>query len=161
MVTDLPLTPTRPIDAGMRRFCYDCKKCAEDCPSLSLMFDKEPSWEHPTAPLAMNAALQANEDMLGDYASWPWNVTGIKAWWLDVPTCVMCKACMAACVFSKLNSASIHNIVKATASITPIFNGFFRTMDDVFGYGIKNPEEFWELNLPSYGIDTTWGATRY
>ncbi len=32
VITDLPLAPTRPIDAGIFRFCRTCKKCAEVCP---------------------------------------------------------------------------------------------------------------------------------
>ena len=33
MLTDLPLAPTKPIDAGVAKFCLSCKKCAENCPS--------------------------------------------------------------------------------------------------------------------------------
>ena len=36
LVTDLPLAPTKPIDAGIMRFCRTCKKCAETCPSGAL-----------------------------------------------------------------------------------------------------------------------------
>ncbi|MGB2856378.1 MAG: reductive dehalogenase, partial [Dehalococcoidia bacterium] len=31
VITDLPLAPTKPIDAGIFRYCRDCKKCAEQC----------------------------------------------------------------------------------------------------------------------------------
>ena len=33
MLTDLPLAPTNPTDSGIQRFCYDCVKCADACPS--------------------------------------------------------------------------------------------------------------------------------
>ena len=158
MLTDLPLAPTNPVDAGLMRFCYTCFKCADSCPSDSLNRAKEPSWEQPDAPFAMNPALEEHYDMLKNYKNWPWNVKGIKAWWLDVPTCVMCRNCMGSCPFSKMHDSSIHELVGAIAATTPIFNGFFRQMDDFFGYGLKDPEEFWKLDLPTYGIDTTWGA---
>jgi epoxyqueuosine reductase len=45
VITDLPLAPTKPIDAGIFRFCRDCKKCAEFCPSHALSMETEPTWE--------------------------------------------------------------------------------------------------------------------
>lgn len=66
--------------------------------------------------------------------------------------------------------------VAATLATTPVFNGFFRTMDDVFSYGLRGRRhdyheigdpavdaaqgEWWSLNLPSYGIDSTIGAQK-
>ena len=45
VITDLPLAPTKPIDAGIMEFCRTCKKCAEACPSGALSMEPEPSWE--------------------------------------------------------------------------------------------------------------------
>jgi hypothetical protein len=66
-----------------------------------------------------------------------------------------CTICFAVCPFSKEDKAWIHNLVSGTVAVTPIFDGFFRSMDDAFGYGAqKDPEEWWHLDLPEYGIDT-------
>jgi hypothetical protein len=51
----------------------------------------------------------------------------------------------------------------ATAAITPLFNGFFRSLDDTFGYEafrMKEPEYiemFWngKANIPRFGTETS------
>ena len=45
LLTDLPVATDKPIDAGIMEFCRRCKKCAEACPSESLSFEDEPTWE--------------------------------------------------------------------------------------------------------------------
>jgi hypothetical protein len=52
----------------------------------------------------------------------------------------------------------IHQVVKATASITPIFNSLFSAMHPTMGYGMKTEEEieeWWHMSLPAYGFDST------
>jgi len=64
---------------------------------------------------------------------------------------------MGACVWTKENKTSLHNIVKATASMVPRAAGLMVYMDDLFGYSLK-PEkvrdEWWNMNLPHRGLDT-------
>lgn len=126
VMTDLPVTSNKPIDAGMFRFCHTCKKCAELCPSGAISKTDEPSWE-----------------------GFSWSRPGVKCWNTDMEKCLpyrgsfdteglfaaCCSVCQANCVFSKLNEASIHGIIKNVISTTGAFNGFFKSMDDVFGYG--------------------------
>ncbi|AKG54204.1 reductive dehalogenase [Dehalogenimonas sp. WBC-2] len=53
IITDLPLAPTKPIDAGIRRFCHSCMSCALTCPGNAVSrggiptneIQMEPSWE--------------------------------------------------------------------------------------------------------------------
>ncbi|MFU8840093.1 MAG: reductive dehalogenase [Nitriliruptoraceae bacterium] len=146
LVTDLPLEPTKPIDAGIMRFCETCKICAEECPSDSLSFEDEPFWE-----------------TRGD-----WNEPGHKAWFEDSPSCMEywrtgpgtnCGICFSVCPYAKKDETLVHGLVKATSATTGLFNGFFRSMDDAFGYGERDPAEWWSLDLPEYGIDTQRTAT--
>jgi reductive dehalogenase len=140
--TDLPVAVDKPIDAGIMEFCKRCKKCAEACPSESLSFLDEPTWETQ-----------------GD-----WNNPGHKAFFENAVTCLQywreqagtnCGICFAVCPFTKKDKAWIHEWVKAGSSTAPFLDGFFRSMDDAFGYGAQaSSEEWWNLDLPEYGIDS-------
>jgi reductive dehalogenase len=142
MITDLPLATDKPIDAGIMEFCKQCKKCAEACPAGALSLEDEPTWE----------------------VRGGWNNPGHKAYFEDSVKCYTywqevagsnCGVCFSVCPFSKKNKAWLHSWVKASIALSPILNGFFRSMDDAFSYGAqKDPETWWHLNLPEFGINT-------
>jgi epoxyqueuosine reductase len=141
VVTDLPLAPTKPIDAGMWEFCRTCKKCAEACPTKTLSMN-DPSWE----------------------VKGFWNNPGVKAYYEDAPKCLTywrqsggsCIICFAVCPFTKQDQTFMHAFVQKTVATAPAFNGVMRKMDDVFGYGkLKDPESWWDLDLPPFGYDST------
>lgn len=142
LLTDLPVAVDKPIDAGIMEFCKRCKKCAEACPSESLSFDDEPTWE----------------------VRGGWNNPGHKAYFENSVSCMTywrekagtnCGICFAVCPFSKKDKAWVHEWVKAGSSLAPFADTFFRSMDDAFGYGTKaSSEEWWALDLPEYGIDS-------
>jgi len=144
--TDLPVATDKPINAGIMEFCKRCKKCAEACPSESLSFLDEPTWETQGG----------------------WNNPGHKAYFENAVTCYSywreqagtnCGICFAVCPFTKKDKAWIHEWVKASASAAPFLDGFFRSMDDAFGYGAQaSSEEWWSLDLPEYGIDSSQGV---
>ncbi|MCX7011321.1 MAG: reductive dehalogenase [Candidatus Sumerlaeota bacterium] len=150
VLTNLPLAVDKPIDAGIARFCRDCRKCAEICPSQAISFDRDPSWK----------------------PKGPWNLSGHKAWFTDDHTCfrfwretnTVCGQCFAVCPWSKKDEAWSHTLVKALAGTTGAFDRALRKMDDLFGYGLKNsPEEqeaWWDLDLPQYGFNTAQGKSQ-
>ncbi|AKG54266.1 reductive dehalogenase [Dehalogenimonas sp. WBC-2] len=136
VLTDLPVPTESPIEFGAMRFCKTCKKCAELCPSNSISLETEPSWE----------------------TTGPWNAGGVKTWYADWKTCLpyrnmryagLCGNCQGVCVFSKFDEANIHNIIKGTVAATGIFSGFFRNMDDAFGYGNLSNEDWWNREIPN------------
>lgn len=142
LLTDLPVATDKPIDAGIMEFCKRCKKCAEACPSESLSFLDEPTWETRGG----------------------WNNPGHKAYFEDSVTCrtywreqagTNCGICFAVCPFSKKDQAWVHEWVKAGAATAPFLDSFFRSMDDAFGYGTQpSSESWWSLDLPEYGVDS-------
>ncbi len=142
LVTDLPVATDKPIDAGIMEFCKSCKKCAEACPSGALSFKDGPTWE----------------------TQGEWNNPGHKTWYEDAVKCYTywkegpgtgCSICFSVCPFTKHDKAWIHDWVKGGIAAAPVLNSFFRSMDDAFGYGAqKDPELWWHLDLPEYGIDT-------
>jgi reductive dehalogenase len=142
IITDMPVATDKPIDAGIMEFCKRCKKCAEACSTGALSFEDDPTWE----------------------TRGPWNNPGHKAYFEDSTKCMTywkevgtnCGICFSVCPFSKKDKAWIHDWVKAGASTTPFLDGFFRSMDDALGYGAqKDCEEWWTLDLPEYGTDSS------
>jgi len=149
MLTDLPLAPTRPIDAGIHNFCKSCMTCATYCPSNALSTSPEPSYE----------------------TKGPWNRGGVKTWYEDSLSCrnywaevgTNCGICFAVCPFGVKDRALIHQMVKGTIGTTTIFNGALAEMSrTVYSPGPKDQpqkstEEWWTLDQAEYGTDTTQG----
>ncbi len=146
-MTDLPLAPTKPIDAGLLEFCKRCKKCAEHCPSKSLSFETEPYWE----------------------VKGGWNNPGHKAWFEDSVKCrsywsevgTNCGICFAVCPFASKNLSSYSRVRNFMAATVPGFDKTLKSIDDLlytpyteFGKPQKDPELWWKQNLPDYGIST-------
>ena len=156
-ITDLPIAYSRPVDSGIYRFCRSCKKCAETCLTGSISLEDEPSWE------------VRDLDM---------NVPGLKHWYLNYASCNpwksryapgYCGMCLSVCVFRNFNEALIHPIIQAVTTNTPIFNSFFRQMDDIFGYRTNlmgnrahteddTVEQFWNTIGPEHGFLTHFGS---
>jgi epoxyqueuosine reductase len=141
-ITDMPLALDKPIDAGITRFCRSCKKCAEACPPSALSFATAPSWEP-----------------VGE-----WGNPGHEAWFEDSLRCkrywyeelgTNCGICFSVCPFSKRSSSFMHDLVRMQIATFPFLGELTRTVDDALGYGgQKDPEDWWQLDLPEYGINT-------
>jgi len=144
MLTDLPLAPTKPIDAGIFRFCKTCKKCAEACPSGALSLEDEPFWDIITEQNNYGQkAYHINWHKCRPYA-WPPSIYSVGG----------CSVCQGVCVFSKLDKSSVHDLVKPIVAKTNLFNGFFKAMDDAFSYNdLTNPEDFWNRDFKTYPYD--------
>lgn len=145
MITDLPLTPTKPIDAGMFRFCKACKTCGTYCPPGAISMDDEPTY-----------------DVQG-----PWNKPGIRAYYYNAVKCLTywreittgCAICCAVCPFNQKDTASIHAVLKPIIANSAIFNTFIANMAETFGYNERDretQESWWDIhNAPVRGWDTT------
>ncbi|PPD59232.1 reductive dehalogenase [Dehalogenimonas etheniformans] len=155
IITDLPLEPCKPIDAGIFRFCHTCRKCAEACPSGSISKDSEPSWEIPNFDYKVPNMI---------------NNPGKKLFWSDMTACQASSGyfnkcnhlCRGVCTMNVNAAAMIHEVVKGTLSTTPVFNGFLWNMGKSFGYGTLSAEDWWEMapGLPAWGTFPTLNTTR-
>ena len=148
MLTDLPLAPTKPIDAGLLAFCKVCKKCAEACPAKAISFDDEPSWQ-----------VRGEFNSPG-HKAWFDDAVKCRAYWYEVGT--GCGLCFAACPFAAKDKAALHQIRNTLTSVAPGLGGIVRNLDDILygspdasGKPIKDPTSWWSLDLPEFGIDTT------
>ena len=139
-ITDLPLEPGKPVDFGAFEYCKTCKKCADNCPAAAIPQDTEPGWVKKGF----------------------WQRAGVRTWYRNEPVCRAymyqvdnsCGVCIAVCPFSKLYKAPYHDAVRAISASMPVFNRFFRKMDDYLGYGMRPEaeiEKFWGMDMPPWG----------
>ena len=164
MMTDLPLEHTKPIDAGIWRFCKSCGVCAKFCPpgSIEPKGGREPSWE----PYTTSVTPKFPELPGYGFGTEPETAKlGRKTYWTDMISCQLfaralpnrCQLCFGVCTFNAQYAAMVHDVIRSTASVTPLFNSFFASMGENFGYGLKEgeeKEEWWDMNLPAYGYST-------
>ncbi|AII61471.1 MULTISPECIES: reductive dehalogenase [Dehalococcoides] len=135
-LTDMPIAPTKPIDFGAYKFCETCGICADSCPFG--IIQKGPStWENPDA--AGNGLAQGQ----------------FRGWRTDNVKCPHCPTCQGTCPFNSTSESFIHDMVKVTTTNLPLFNGFFANMERFMEYGRKPQWEFWDIEQPTYGFDTT------
>jgi len=172
MMTDLPMEDTKPIDAGIWKFCQTCGVCAKHCPAgaIELKGGREPSYEPPASKITpfFPALPGLGFDPMGAGES-ELAKLGRKTYWTDTVSCRLyfssvprgCAVCFGTCTFNSQYTAMIHDVVRATAATTSLFNGFFAQMSETFGMGLKEgeaKEEWWDMSLPSYAYDTSVGA---
>jgi reductive dehalogenase len=152
-ITDLPVEPTHPIDAGMFAFCADCGKCGKACPPQCINMDKEPTWEIPN--INGKANLMHNK--------------GTKEYWQDGALCRLyrtevngCNMCWGNCTFTTNKGAMVHEMIRGTISTLSFgpLNNFLYKMGEVFGYGADSAkaEEWWDRSFPVFGMDSTVSA---
>ncbi|XUX01086.1 MAG: reductive dehalogenase [Dehalogenimonas sp.] len=155
ILTDMPLAPSKPIDAGIWRFCHSCGICAETCPSGSICGDKQPSYEIPLKNgfkrMFSNPGPKAFWSDLAECRYYTWSQGGSSS---------ICWTCFPVCPFSADRAASVHAFVRGTAAKTSIFNSFFANMSKTFEYGPHDPDEWWDLSLPVLCMDSTVGASK-
>lgn len=140
VITDLPMELDKPRKFGIAEFCKVCRRCVEACPVNTVNNEQNPSFK----------------------VSGPWSSPGHKTWHGENPTCWAyavstggtCGICLHVCPFNKPQGL-LHSLVRGIIKRTALFNRFFVWADKFFGYGKPmDPEKWWNLDLPTYGIDT-------
>ena len=155
MVTDMPLAPTAPIDAGIFRFCHTCKKCAETCPSEAIGFDNEPTYDLFDPNMYKYNKNNPVKFLTPGKARFKYDAYAC-AW--QTSSTVGCCNCMGTCTFNTNNGAGIHGMVKGLLATTSLFNGFLWRADKAYGFGLTPDDkkaEWWDMSLPVHSIDST------
>ncbi len=130
VITDLPLVPDKPIDFGMLDFCRVCMKCADECPSKAITFDKDPV---------------------------PWN--GYLRWNSDSKKCadfrcvneegVSCGRCLKVCPWNSKEDSWFHEAGIWFGSQGETSSKMLKAIDDMFGYGTEEITKYkWWLEWP-------------
>jgi len=159
LVTDMPLAPTAPIDAGIFRFCHTCKKCAETCPSGAITFDNKPTFELFNVNMYQYGKGKEVKCFSPGKENFVWDAYACR---YQTQITSGCCNCMGTCTFNINNGAGIHGMVKGLLSTTNLFNGFLWRADKFYGFGLTKDEkkaEWWDMSLPVHSIDSTICAT--
>ena len=126
--TDLPLIPDTPIEFGVWDFCMKCEKCAQRCPSQSILYGK---------PTEKPNNISNREGLL----RWPINAETCLAFWAANGT--DCANCIRTCPFNK-PTGRIHDTVRWGIKNFPFLNPLFLWGDDLLGYGKRRKaDKFW------------------
>ncbi|MFX1416363.1 MAG: reductive dehalogenase [Promethearchaeota archaeon] len=132
VLTDMPLLPDRPDNGfceAVIRFCEACEKCADHCPSKSILSGATQAWEGET---------QSNNP-------------GVKKWYVNPETCYGfwmengsdCSNCIRSCPYNKRNGF-LHRSVLWVVRHLPWMNRLVLLLDDILGYGEqKAPGRLW------------------
>jgi reductive dehalogenase len=137
VITDLPLVADTPVEFGVTGLCTVCKKCAQMCPSHSII-----SGERTTEP--HNVSNASGE------LKWPVNGETCRMYWgrMNRP----CTNCISCCPYNKPNTL-FHRTVRWFSDYARWADSFYVKMDSLFGYGKpKRPDKFWEEWQPRKGI---------
>ncbi|MFW9787621.1 MAG: reductive dehalogenase [Candidatus Thorarchaeota archaeon] len=133
VITDMPLTRDYPDEGFCKsviRFCETCEKCAINCPSQSIPYGKEQSWEGETIS----------------------NNPGIKKWFVNGESCYgfwvangsECSNCIRSCPYNK-KDGFLHRTILWFVKHVPLLNRLIVKMDDLVGYGKqKDGARFWK-----------------
>ncbi|MGD9395679.1 MAG: reductive dehalogenase [Candidatus Thorarchaeota archaeon] len=133
VLTDMPLQRDYPDEGFCKsviRFCETCEKCATTCPSQSIPYGKEQTWEGATIS----------------------NNSGIKKWFVEVESCYGfwvengsdCSNCIRSCPYNKKDGI-FHRTILWFVQHTPWLNRLIVKMDDIAGYGKqKSGTRFWK-----------------
>jgi len=86
VITDLPLAADSPIEFGVTEFCEVCGRCADMCPSQSIIHGERTTEPH-------------NVSNSGGVLKWPINAEACRAYWgrMNRP----CTTCISCCPYNK------------------------------------------------------------
>ena len=128
VLTDLPLAPDKPIEFGVTEFCEKCMKCAQYCPSQSII-----PGEMTTEP---HNICNAKGEL-----KWPINGETCFNFWVNNDG--SCMNCIRVCPFNK-SAGWIHDAVRWLVKRDPWLDKLIVKMDDLLGYDKQaNTDSYW------------------
>ncbi|MHA2363777.1 MAG: 4Fe-4S binding protein [Candidatus Hodarchaeales archaeon] len=136
ILTDLPLIHDQPdykFIKSVERFCKSCMTCAKKCPSVSVSFDKEPSYKTYSKS----------------------NNPGINKWYVNVDTCYLfwvensgdCSNCISDCEYNRTNKRTLggHRLVMWFIDHVPWLNPIWPLFSKITGFGgNKSAKKYWK-----------------
>jgi reductive dehalogenase len=130
VITNLPLEVDSPIEFGVTAFCVACEKCADHCPSDSII-----RGDRTSEPL--------NASNVGGELKWPVNCETCRMYW-STSKKGGCNLCISTCPYNKVNTWP-HKIVRWFTEHAPWTDKLLVLGDDMLGYGKpRSTKNFWK-----------------
>ncbi|QUJ78189.1 2Fe-2S iron-sulfur cluster binding domain-containing protein [Sulfitobacter albidus] len=132
VTTDLEMTPDKPIDFGLQRFCEACNKCARECPS--------------------GAITAGPKLMFNGYEIWKSDSQKCATYRITTPGGAMCGRCMKTCPWN-LEGLFAEAPFRWAAMNVPKLAPTLARLDDAVGKGGLNPVKkwWWDLEIAEDG----------
>ncbi|WP_417522599.1 reductive dehalogenase [Marinovum sp.] len=132
VTTDLPMTPDKPIDFGLQKFCESCNKCARECPS--------------------GAITAGPKLMFNGYEIWKSDSQKCTTYRITTPGGAMCGRCMKTCPWN-LEGLFAEKPFRWAAMNMPGAAPLLAKLDDYVDNGTLNPVKkwWWDLELQADG----------
>lgn len=126
VLTNMPLTPDKPIDFGAQSFCQSCKICAEVCPS--------------------KAISDGDKVMYNGYETWKLDTERCASFNFTNKNGTMCNRCVKACPWSNPPTWS-HNLVRGMVTRSRLAQRIAIRASYLTGIGKHSPEDQWWFDI--------------
>jgi len=126
ITTELPMTPDKPIDFRLQKFCDNCNKCARECPS--------------------GAISAGNKVMFNGYEIWRSDAEKCTRYRMTNSAGSMCGRCMKTCPWN-LEGIFKEAPYRFLATRFPSSAPLLTRIDDWLGNGRINPVKKWWWDL--------------
>jgi ferredoxin len=126
VLTDLPLSPDKPVDFGLQDFCQHCRICAEACPS--------------------QAISRGEKVMYNGYATWKLDERRCASFFIANQRGAGCNTCVKVCPWTRPNIWP-HNLVRWAVSNSRLARRLAAKIDAGRGRPVPHDEEKWWFDL--------------
>jgi len=126
VLTDMPITPDKPIDFGLQEFCQNCKICAEVCPS--------------------RAISTGDKVMYNGYETWKLNTQRCASFNFTNKKGTMCNRCVKSCPWTNPPTWP-HNLVRSMVMHSRLAQRIAIQAAYLLHPGKDHPEQKWWFDM--------------
>lgn len=126
VLTEMPITPDKPIDFGLQNYCRKCKICADICPS--------------------GAISKGDKVMYNGYETWKLDTRKCASYNFTNKKGTMCNRCVKSCPWSNPPTLP-HNIVRRMVMNSKLAQKIAIKGADLLKPGKDHPEDIWWFDM--------------
>lgn len=135
ILTDMPLSPDKPVDFGLQRFCQHCHICADNCPS--------------------HAISRGDKVLYNGYETWKLDTQRCASFNFTNAKGTMCNRCVKVCPWSS-PSTWPYNLVRRLGMGSPLMQRVAVLIATALGTNRAQPHAKWWYDLEDVGDRLEW-----